>query len=133
MGLALFLRHRTPDPFSEDDPLLAEEIAARAAVCADTARRYTRERSTALTPQRGLLPQRMRRQGAVDVASRYPPAGTWAGVGGDWFDVIPLSGARWPWSSATSSATAPMFPRPWDGCVRRCVPSPTSISPPTSR
>jgi anti-sigma regulatory factor (Ser/Thr protein kinase) len=30
----------------------------------------------------------------VDVATRYLPAGTRAGVGGDWFDVIPLSGAR---------------------------------------
>jgi serine phosphatase RsbU (regulator of sigma subunit)/anti-sigma regulatory factor (Ser/Thr protein kinase) len=94
MGLALFLRHRTPDPFSEDDLLLAEEIAARAAVCVDNARRFTRERSTAVTLQRSLLPQRMPQQQAVDVASRYLPADTRAGVGGDWFDVIPLSGAR---------------------------------------
>jgi hypothetical protein len=28
------------------------------------------------------------------VASRYLPGGTGAEVGGDWFDVIPLSGAR---------------------------------------
>jgi anti-sigma regulatory factor (Ser/Thr protein kinase) len=30
----------------------------------------------------------------VEVASRYLPASTQLGVGGDWFDVIPLSGAR---------------------------------------
>ena len=30
----------------------------------------------------------------MEVASRYLPAGAQAGVGGDWFDVIPLSGAR---------------------------------------
>jgi anti-sigma regulatory factor (Ser/Thr protein kinase) len=30
----------------------------------------------------------------VDVASRYLPAHARAGIGGDWFDVIPLSGAR---------------------------------------
>ncbi|MDX6349029.1 MAG: hypothetical protein QOF84_3819 [Streptomyces sp.] len=94
MGLALFLRHRTQEPFSKDDLLLAEEIVARAAVCVDNARRYTRERSTAVTLQRSLLPQRMPRQGAVDVASRYLPADSRVGVGGDWFDVIPLSGAR---------------------------------------
>jgi serine phosphatase RsbU (regulator of sigma subunit)/PAS domain-containing protein/anti-sigma regulatory factor (Ser/Thr protein kinase) len=94
LGLALFLRHRTPDPFDDDDLLLAEEIAARAAVCIDNARRYSRERATALTLQRSMLPQRMPEQAAVEVASRYLPAGSQAGVGGDWFDVIPLSGAR---------------------------------------
>jgi anti-sigma regulatory factor (Ser/Thr protein kinase) len=30
----------------------------------------------------------------VEVASRYLPASAHVGVGGDWFDVIPLSGAR---------------------------------------
>jgi serine phosphatase RsbU (regulator of sigma subunit)/anti-sigma regulatory factor (Ser/Thr protein kinase) len=94
LGLALFLRHRTPDAFDDDDLLLAEEIAARAAVCIDNARRYSRERTTALTLQRSMLPQRMPDQAAVQVASRYLPAGSQAGVGGDWFDVIPLSGAR---------------------------------------
>ncbi|MDX6314093.1 MAG: hypothetical protein QOF44_3557 [Streptomyces sp.] len=94
LGQALFVRHRTPDAFDDDDLLLAEEIAARAAVCIDNARRYSRERATALTLQRSMLPQRMPDQAAVEVASRYLPAGSQAGVGGDWFDVIPLSGAR---------------------------------------
>jgi hypothetical protein len=31
---------------------------------------------------------------AADVVSRYLPAGSGVGVGGDWFDGIPLSGAR---------------------------------------
>ncbi|MEU4094641.1 SpoIIE family protein phosphatase [Streptomyces sp. NPDC026673] len=94
LGLAIFIRHRTLDPFHEDDLLLAEEIAARAAVCVDNARRYSRERATALTLQRSMLPRHSPRQAAVEVASRYLPAGSQAGVGGDWFDVIPLSGAR---------------------------------------
>jgi PAS domain S-box-containing protein len=94
MGVAHFLRHRTPDGFSADDLLLAEEITARAAVCVDNARRYTRERTTALALQRSLLPARPPRLAAVETASRYLPAGSQAGVGGDWFDVIPLSGAR---------------------------------------
>ncbi|MFH8802629.1 SpoIIE family protein phosphatase [Streptomyces sp. NPDC017936] len=94
LGVVVFVRHRHPDPFHEDDLVLAEELAARAAVCIDNARRYTRERSTAVTLQRSLLPQRMPEQSAVEVASRYLPAGSRAGVGGDWFDVIPLSGAR---------------------------------------
>ncbi|MFF3561278.1 SpoIIE family protein phosphatase [Streptomyces sp. NPDC002574] len=94
LGLALFLRHRTEDPFDADDLLLAEEIAARAAVCVDNARRYSRERATALTLQRTMLPRRSLRTSALDVATRYLPANSRAGVCGDWFDVIPLSGAR---------------------------------------
>ncbi|WP_133914718.1 SpoIIE family protein phosphatase [Streptomyces sp. NBC_00582] len=94
LGVAVLARHRRPDPFQQDDLVLAEELAARAAVCIDNARRYTRARGTAVTLQRSLLPQRLPEQSAVEVASRYLPAGARAGVGGDWFDVIPLSGAR---------------------------------------
>ncbi|MFH9550158.1 SpoIIE family protein phosphatase [Streptomyces sp. NPDC017435] len=94
LGVATFSRHRHPEPFEQDDLLLGEEITARAAVCIDNARRYSRERRTSLALQSSLLPQRLPSQAAVDVASRYLPASTQAGVGGDWFDVIPLSGAR---------------------------------------
>ncbi|MDW8806694.1 SpoIIE family protein phosphatase [Streptomyces scabiei] len=94
LGLSILSRHRTAEPFGEDDLLLAEELAARAAVCVDNARRYTRERAIALELQRSLLPHRAPHQAAVEVASRYQPASTRAGIGGDWFDVIPLSGAR---------------------------------------
>jgi serine phosphatase RsbU (regulator of sigma subunit) len=74
--------------------ILVEELAARAALCVDNARRYTRERATALALQRSLLPHHAPRQAAVEVASRYLPADAAVGIGGDWFDVIPLSGAR---------------------------------------
>ncbi|MFI1030358.1 SpoIIE family protein phosphatase [Streptomyces sp. NPDC020951] len=94
LGVVVFIRHQHPEVFREDDLVLAEELAARAAVCIDNARRYTRERATAVTLQRSLLPQALPAQAAVEVASRYLPAGGRAGVGGDWFDVIPLSGAR---------------------------------------
>ncbi|MET9391988.1 SpoIIE family protein phosphatase [Streptomyces sp. NPDC006624] len=94
LGVVFLFRHRNPAPFRHDDLILARELAARAAVSIDNARRYTRERATAVTLQRSLLPQRLPRQAAVEVASRYLPAGGHAGVGGDWFDVIPLSGAR---------------------------------------
>ncbi|MER6976638.1 ATP-binding SpoIIE family protein phosphatase [Streptomyces carpinensis] len=60
----------------------------------DNARQYAREHATALALQRNLLPHRLMGGAAVEVASRYLPADTDAGVGGDWFDVIPLSGAR---------------------------------------
>ncbi|MGW1780484.1 ATP-binding SpoIIE family protein phosphatase [Streptomyces sp. NPDC002143] len=94
LGIAQFVRHRDPSAFDDEDLLLAQEIAARAAVAVDNARRYTHARSAALTLQRSLLPRHTARQSAVDIASRYLPAGGQAGVGGDWYDVIPLSGAR---------------------------------------
>ena len=93
LGVAVLSRHRRPDPFTTDDVLLAEEVTARAAVCIDNARRFSRERETALALQRSLLPQSLARTAAVEAASRYLPAAR-AGVGGDWFDVIPLSGLR---------------------------------------
>ncbi|MFD5318957.1 SpoIIE family protein phosphatase [Streptomyces sp. NPDC127098] len=94
LGVAMLARHRRPEPFVHDDVLLAEEIAARAAVCVDNARRYTREREVALTLQRNLLPRVLPSPTAVATASRYRPAAPHTGVGGDWFDVIQLSGAR---------------------------------------
>ncbi|MFF7390757.1 SpoIIE family protein phosphatase [Streptomyces scabiei] len=80
------------DAFDEEDLAFAEELAARAAVAIDNARRYTREHALAVALQRSLLPRSLPEQSAVDVAYRYLPAR--AGVGGDWFDVIPLPGAR---------------------------------------
>ncbi|MET7937100.1 SpoIIE family protein phosphatase [Streptomyces sp. NPDC005322] len=94
LGVASFVRSRHPDPFEEDDLLLAEELVARAALCVDNARRYTREHTAALTLQRSLLPHTLTGGQALEVASRYLPTDTRNGVGGDWFDVIPLSGAR---------------------------------------
>jgi anti-sigma regulatory factor (Ser/Thr protein kinase) len=94
LGVAMFARHARPEPFAHDDLVLAKEIVARAAVCIDNARRYTREHSTALALQHSLLQQRQPAQSAVQVATRYLPAHSGIAVGGDWFDVIPLSGSR---------------------------------------
>ncbi|NUS56750.1 MAG: SpoIIE family protein phosphatase [Streptomycetaceae bacterium] len=94
LGVAHFFRRATPDPFEGDDLILAEEFVSRAAVAIDNARRFTREHAAALALQRSLLPHALPKQPAVDVTSHYMPADPRAGVGGDWFDVIPLSGAR---------------------------------------
>ncbi|MEV7115989.1 SpoIIE family protein phosphatase [Streptomyces anulatus] len=94
LGLTTFMRSQNPVPFDEDDVAPARELVARAAVCVDNARRYTREHTAALVLQRSLLPHTLRGGTALDVASSYLPADAKDGVGGDWFDVIPLSGAR---------------------------------------
>ncbi|KOV63999.1 SpoIIE family protein phosphatase [Streptomyces sp. MMG1121] len=94
LGLVTFRRSSNPDPFGPEEQTLAVELTERAAVGIDNARRYTSQHSAALVLQRSLLPQHLPEQSAVDVAYRYLPADSRVGVGGDWFDLIPLSGAR---------------------------------------
>jgi serine phosphatase RsbU (regulator of sigma subunit)/anti-sigma regulatory factor (Ser/Thr protein kinase) len=94
LGVAVFVRDARPEPFDADDLLLAAEIGARAAVCVDNARRYSREHRTSLRLQQSLLPKRLPQLAAVETATRYLPAGSVSEMGGDWFDVIRLSGAR---------------------------------------
>ncbi|GAA4990354.1 SpoIIE family protein phosphatase/ATP-binding protein [Streptomyces hyderabadensis] len=92
LGVADFWRSGDSRPFDADDLALVSELAAHTAICVDNARRYTREHALAETLQRSLLPHSLPDQSLVDVAHRYLPARD--GVGGDWFDVIPLPGAR---------------------------------------
>ncbi|MCY0926342.1 SpoIIE family protein phosphatase [Streptomyces sp. H27-H1] len=94
LGLAVFSRHQHREPFDPEDLRLAEELTARAATSLHRARRTAREHTSTMTLQRSLLPHTLPVQSALEIASRYLPAGGEAGVGGDWFDVIPLSGAR---------------------------------------
>ncbi|MDX2784600.1 SpoIIE family protein phosphatase [Streptomyces caniscabiei] len=92
LGVAAFYRAQDPAPFGDDDRSLAQELATRAALSIDNARRYTRERTMVLALQRSLLPQGLPDRDSVEVAHRYLPAES--DVGGDWYDVIPLSGTR---------------------------------------
>jgi len=52
----------------------------------------TGSQAMAVALQRSLLPHGLPEQSALDVAHRYLPAQ--AGVGGDWYDVVPLPGTR---------------------------------------
>jgi serine phosphatase RsbU (regulator of sigma subunit)/PAS domain-containing protein len=92
LGVVNFWRFAESGPFDGDDLSFATELASRAAISVDNARRYTREHRTAETLQRSLLPRDLPEQSTLDLAYRYLPAVH--GVGGDWFDVIPLSGFR---------------------------------------
>ncbi|MFF4490684.1 SpoIIE family protein phosphatase [Streptomyces sp. NPDC001544] len=93
LGVALFARHRRPEPFDADDLWLAEQLVAGAATGIHSSR-HPQQHTTTMTLQRSLLPRTLPEQGAVEIATRYLPATGRAGAGGDWFDVIPLSGAR---------------------------------------
>ncbi|MDT0442652.1 SpoIIE family protein phosphatase [Streptomyces johnsoniae] len=92
-SLALWRAAARP-PFTRSDADLAEEIGSRTALSVDNARRYTREHRTLETLQRSLLPQPVVEVSAARTAGSYVPAGTAAGIGGGWYDVIPLSSAR---------------------------------------
>ncbi|MEW2546960.1 SpoIIE family protein phosphatase [Streptomyces sp. NPDC047002] len=94
LGVAVFVRSENRNPFSRDDQLLIEELVGRAALSLDNARRYTREREAAVALQRNLLPRALYGGPGVELASRYLPADIHEGVGGDWFDVLPLPDAR---------------------------------------
>uniref|UniRef100_UPI003F498647 PP2C family protein-serine/threonine phosphatase n=1 Tax=Streptomyces chartreusis TaxID=1969 RepID=UPI003F498647 len=83
-----------PEPGAEADVLLTTEFVARAAGGVANAHRYGQERATAVALPRSLLPQRLPSPAAAETASRYLPASGHTSLGGNWVDVIPLSGAR---------------------------------------
>ncbi|WP_405631296.1 SpoIIE family protein phosphatase [Streptomyces sp. NBC_00016] len=91
LGALDLKRTRNPLPFDEDDVILASELAGRAAVAIDNARWFQSVRNTALTLQRSLLPDHAPHHTGVELASRYQPAQATSEVGGDWYDVIPLT------------------------------------------
>ncbi|WP_063796102.1 SpoIIE family protein phosphatase [Streptacidiphilus griseoplanus] len=90
LGLVTCRRRRGDAPFEEADLVLAVDLAGRAAVALDNARRYVRERNAVLALQRGLLPRRLPAPSAVVAAHHL----VHSGAGGDWAEVIPLPGAR---------------------------------------
>ncbi|WP_180268746.1 SpoIIE family protein phosphatase [Streptomyces sp. Ru87] len=94
LGVLALWRSRSRHPLTPGDTDLAEELASRAALGLDNARRYTREQRTAEALQRSLLPRAASETSAAEAAGHYVPAGTTAGIGGTWFDVISLSSAR---------------------------------------
>ncbi|WP_436777623.1 SpoIIE family protein phosphatase [Yinghuangia sp. YIM S09857] len=94
LGAVQLWRTERPEPFDEDDARLLEEVASRAALSVDNARRYTRERRVALALQHSLLPEGRTDEPAAETFGAYLPTASAAGVGGDWYDVIPLSSLR---------------------------------------
>jgi len=94
--LGFFVCTRKPGyrPFDPYDTEIGMEFASRAAIFIDNARRYSRERATALTLQRSLLPTGLSAPSSVEVRHRYLPGSKLIEVGGDWYESIALPGAR---------------------------------------
>ncbi|MFI0452381.1 SpoIIE family protein phosphatase [Actinomadura sp. 6N118] len=104
MSVALSNLTKRPDPHYDGfDRDLMGAIAGRVAIAVDNAMLFEEERETALAFQKNLLPsERPPRLDGLQVAWRYEPArpneshghGVQTQVGGDWYDVIPLSAGR---------------------------------------
>ncbi len=80
--------------FDAYDVEIGMEFAARAAIFMDNAQRYSRERATALTLQRSMLPTGLSAPSSVEVKHRYLPGSKLIEVGGDWYESIALPGGR---------------------------------------
>jgi serine phosphatase RsbU (regulator of sigma subunit)/anti-sigma regulatory factor (Ser/Thr protein kinase) len=78
--------------FDDEDILLLQLVAARAAVAIVRAREHEREHRIAEILQRSLLPERLPAIEHVEVAARYVPGAAGVAVGGDWYDVFELPG-----------------------------------------
>ncbi|MFI1762702.1 SpoIIE family protein phosphatase [Streptomyces sp. NPDC020800] len=85
----------TDQPLDGHTIALAQELARRAASSADNAHQFTDRVRLAHDLQAGLLPPELPRIPGVTLAASYHPAGEGLDVGGDFYDVFPLSDDRW--------------------------------------
>ena len=94
LGFIVCNRRKGFRSFDAYDTEIGIEFASRAAIFIDNARRYNRERATALTLQRSLLPTGLSAPSSVEVTHRYLPGSQLIEVGGDWYESINMPGAR---------------------------------------
>jgi serine phosphatase RsbU (regulator of sigma subunit)/anti-sigma regulatory factor (Ser/Thr protein kinase) len=94
LGFLVCVRRMEFHRFDPYDIEMGMEFASRAALFADSARRYSRERATALTLQRSMLPTGLSHPASVEVRHRYLPGSKLIEVGGDWYESIALPGGR---------------------------------------
>ncbi|HEY9524451.1 MAG TPA: SpoIIE family protein phosphatase, partial [Thermopolyspora sp.] len=101
LGMSNLTARRSPhyDTFDRD---FVGAISTRVALAVDNALLFEEERNTAESFQKYLLPRELPRLDGLEIAVRYFPAAPLAShgqgiqtqVGGDWYDVIPLSAGR---------------------------------------
>ncbi|MFI8070553.1 SpoIIE family protein phosphatase [Streptomyces sp. NPDC086033] len=83
-----------PRLLDDEERALLTTITALVAQSLERARLYDAEHTRSRELQRSLLPQALPDLPACTAAARYLPAGPGADVGGDWYDLIPLSGGQ---------------------------------------
>jgi PAS domain S-box-containing protein len=96
------LTERDEAYYDADDRDFLGAIASRVAIAIDNAMLFEEERRTALAFQISLLPHKPPPVDGLEIAYKYVPAkplethgqGIQTQVGGDWYDIIPLSAGR---------------------------------------
>ncbi|MDV9170366.1 SpoIIE family protein phosphatase [Streptomyces sp. W16] len=83
-----------PRRLTDEERTLLTTICALVAQALERARLYDAEHDRSRELQRSLLPRALPELPACTAAARYLPAGQGMDVGGDWYDIIPLSGGQ---------------------------------------
>ncbi|SEG84572.1 Serine phosphatase RsbU, regulator of sigma subunit [Actinacidiphila yanglinensis] len=94
LGVLSLSRAESEAPFDEEDLALITELTPSAALNISNGWQFAREHRAVLTLQRSLLPPSRDRTAAAEVAGTYVSAAAETGVGGDWYDTVPLSSFR---------------------------------------
>ncbi len=79
--------------FDEDDEMLLQLAADRAALAIDNAR-ISEQRAVTEIMQRSLLPDALPQIPGMRFSAKYLPAGSGIKIGGDWYDVFQLASGR---------------------------------------
>jgi PAS domain S-box-containing protein len=95
LGVVTFAAAESGRRFDEQDLVLAEDLALRAAAAVENARLYETATSIAGTLQASLLPPVLPEIPAMEVAAAYRPAGQGLEVGGDFYDVFSVAEDQW--------------------------------------
>ncbi|WP_245687617.1 SpoIIE family protein phosphatase [Streptacidiphilus griseoplanus] len=83
-----------PRRLTDEERTLLTAISALVAQALERARLYDAEHIRSRELQRALLPQKLPELPSCTTAARYLPTEQGMDVGGDWYDVIPLSAGR---------------------------------------
>jgi serine phosphatase RsbU (regulator of sigma subunit) len=92
---ALVLTNRADRPMTDSERVLAEELAARAAVAIDNGRLFISQSRVAHELQASLLPPKLPAIAGLDLAAHYAPAGEGLEVGGDFYDMVQAADGSW--------------------------------------
>ncbi len=94
LGTLSLLRMSGASPYDEDDFVLAQELARRAALALDNSTLYESTRRVASALQQSLLPRTLPRIPGIRISARYRPAAEGQVVGGDFYDAFTIDHGR---------------------------------------
>ncbi|WP_394303152.1 PP2C family protein-serine/threonine phosphatase [Sphaerimonospora cavernae] len=104
LGVMCLGRH---DRFPDEAMQLAEDLSRRAALAMDNARLYAQQAAANRALQRSLLPPDEPTTPGLDFHVIYEPAGETNEVGGDFYDLFPVSEGVWRFAIGDVCGTGP--------------------------